>query len=64
MARKVVKVYLTPQQKKLLERVCSILGFGEAECLRLGLWEVAKAVERLQTVQWSGGTGLIITGPF
>lgn len=64
MARKIVKAYLTPQQTKLLERVCSVLGISEAECLRMGLWELTKVTERLLSVQWSGGTGLIMTGAF
>lgn len=44
MARKVVKVYSTPEQKKLLERICQTLGMGESEVLRYGFMEYAKSV--------------------
>ena len=44
MARKIVKVYLTPQQKKLLEKICYGLGMGESDVLRYAFLELAKSV--------------------
>ena len=44
MARKVVKVYLTPEQKKLLERICHSLGMDESEALRQAFMEYAKSI--------------------
>jgi len=44
MARKVVKVYLTSEQKRLLERICQSLGMDESEALRHIFMEYAKDV--------------------
>ena len=44
MARKVVKVYLTPEQRKLLERVCQSLGMNESEVLRYVFMEYARSI--------------------
>jgi len=43
-ARKVVKVYLKPEQKRLLERICKSLGMDESEALRHIFMEYAKDV--------------------
>jgi len=37
-----VKVYLTPQQKALLEKICKSLGMDESEVLRVAFLEYAK----------------------
>jgi hypothetical protein len=42
MPRKVVKVYLTPQQKRILEKICYSLGMDESEVLRTAFMEYAK----------------------
>jgi antitoxin component of RelBE/YafQ-DinJ toxin-antitoxin module len=34
MARKIVRMYISPEQKTLLERVCQTLGMHESEVLR------------------------------
>jgi len=44
MARKIVKVYLTPEQKKLLERICQSLGMDESEVLRHAFMDYAKSL--------------------
>ncbi len=44
MARKIVKVYLTPEQKKLLERICQSLGMDESEALRVAFMDYAKSL--------------------
>jgi len=44
MARKIVKVYLTPEQKKLLERICHSLGMDESEVLRHSFMQYAQAL--------------------
>jgi len=44
VARKVVKVYLTSEQKKLLERICQSLGMDESEALRMAFMEYAKSI--------------------
>lgn len=44
MARKVVKVYLTPEQKKLLQRICQSLGMGESEVLRYAFMKYAESI--------------------
>ena len=44
MARKIVKVYLTPEQKKLLERICHSLGMDESEVLRVAFMDYAKSL--------------------
>lgn len=53
MARKVVKVYLSPQQKRVLQRVCVSLGMAESEALRTAFLEYAKSIgvvaERIQS---------------
>jgi len=41
MARKIVKVYLTPEQKRLLERICHSLGMDESEVLRVAFMDYA-----------------------
>jgi len=63
MARKIMKkTYLTVQQERLLANLCGLLGVSEAECLRMGLWELAKTVDRLMIAHGSGGTALIMKG--
>jgi len=47
MARKVVKVYLPPEQKRLLERICRSLGMDESEALRTAFLEYAKSLSLL-----------------
>jgi len=42
MPRKVVRVYLTPQQKRILEKICYSLGMDESEVLRIAFMEYAK----------------------
>ena len=42
--RKVVKVYLTPEQKRILERICYRLGMDESEVLRQAFMEYAKSI--------------------
>jgi len=42
--RKVVKVYLTFEQKKLVERICHSLGMDESELLRYAFMEFARSV--------------------
>ena len=44
MARKVVKVYLTPEQKRMLECICQSLGLDESEVLRQAFMEYAKSM--------------------
>jgi hypothetical protein len=44
MARKVVKVYLPPSQKKVLDRMCISLGMAESEALRTAFLEYAKSL--------------------
>ncbi len=44
MPRKVVKVYLTPEQKKILERICHSLGMDESEVLRHSFMEFATSL--------------------
>lgn len=44
MARKIVKVYLTPEQKKLLERICHSLGMDESEVLRYAFMDYARSL--------------------
>lgn len=44
MARKVVKVYLTPEQKRMLERICHSLGMDESEVLRHAFMEYARSI--------------------
>jgi hypothetical protein len=41
MARKIVRVYISPEQKRLLERVCQTLGMHESEVLRYTFLEYA-----------------------
>ena len=45
MPRKVVKVYLTTEQKKLLERICQRLGMDESEALRVAFMDYAKSIK-------------------
>jgi len=42
MPRKIVKVYLTPQQKHILERICLSLGMDESEVLRKAFMDYAE----------------------
>jgi hypothetical protein len=42
--RKVVKVYLTPQQRRILETICARLGMHESEVLRYAFMEFAKSI--------------------
>jgi len=44
MARKVVRVYLSIEQKKLLERMCKMLGMDESEALREAFMDYAKSI--------------------
>jgi len=44
MARKIVKVYLMPEQKRLLERICYSLGMDESEVLRVAFMDYAKSL--------------------
>jgi len=44
MARKIVKVYLTLEQKRLLERMCRGTGMDESEVLRAAFMDYAKSL--------------------
>jgi hypothetical protein len=44
VARKIVKVYLTPEQKRLLERIRQTLGMDESEILRHAFMELATSL--------------------
>ncbi len=44
MARKVVKVYLSPQQKRILQCMCANLGLAESEALRTAFLDYAKNI--------------------
>lgn len=44
LVRKVIKVYLTAEQKKLVERICHSLGMDESELLRYAFMEFARSV--------------------
>jgi hypothetical protein len=44
MARKIVRVYLSTEQKKLLERICKSLGINESEALREAFMDYAKSI--------------------
>jgi len=44
MARKVVRVYLSSEQKKLLEIMCKLLGMDESEALREAFMNYAKSI--------------------
>jgi hypothetical protein len=44
MGRKVVKVYLPPQQKRVLQHMCLSLGMAESEALRTAFLEYAKSL--------------------
>jgi len=44
MARKIVKVYLTPGQAKLLETICRTLSMPESEVLRVAFMDYAKSL--------------------
>ena len=44
MARKVVKVYISPQQKRILQRMCINLGLAESEALRTAFLDYAKSI--------------------
>jgi hypothetical protein len=48
LARKVVRVYLTPQQKSILERICQLLGTNESEALRLALVNYAEKLRLIR----------------
>jgi hypothetical protein len=44
MPRKVVRVYLSIEQKKLLEKICRSLGIDESEALREAFMDYAKSI--------------------
>jgi hypothetical protein len=44
MPRKVVRVYLSIEQKKVLERMCKTLGIDESEALREAFMDYAKSI--------------------
>ncbi len=44
MAKKVVKVYISPQQKRMLQRMCINLGLAESEALRTAFLDYAKNI--------------------
>ena len=44
LARKVVRVYLPPSQKRVLDRMCVSLGMAESEALRTAFLEYAKSL--------------------
>jgi hypothetical protein len=44
MARKVVRVYLSIEQKKILEKLCKSLGMDESEALREAFMDYAKSI--------------------
>jgi hypothetical protein len=44
MAKKVVKVYISPQQKRILQRMCVNLGLAESEALRMAFLDYAKNI--------------------
>jgi hypothetical protein len=44
MARKVVKVYLSVEQKRILERICKTLEMNESEALREAFMDYAKSI--------------------
>lgn len=44
MPRKVVKVYLSTKQKKLLLKICKRLDMDESEVMRLAFMEYAKDI--------------------
>jgi hypothetical protein len=43
-AKKVVKVYISPQQKRILQRMCLSLGLAESEALRTAFLDYAKSI--------------------
>jgi len=47
MARKVVRVYLTPSQKRILERICEKLEMPESDVLRLAFMDYAKQISMI-----------------
>ena len=44
MARKIVKVYLSPEQKRILDKICQSLGMHESEALRHAFMDYAKSI--------------------
>ena len=44
MVRKLVKVYLTFEQKRLLEKICYSTGMDESEVLRVAFMDYAKSL--------------------
>lgn len=50
MARKVVRVYLSIEQKKLLERLCKTLGIDESEALREAFMDYAKSISLITEI--------------
>jgi hypothetical protein len=44
MARKVVKVYLSVEQKRILEKMCKTLEMNESEALRETFMDYAKSI--------------------
>jgi hypothetical protein len=45
MARKIVRMYISPEQKTLLKRVCQTLGTHESEVLRHTFLEYTNHLE-------------------
>jgi hypothetical protein len=50
MARKVVRVYLSVEQKKLLEILCKLLGIDESEALRQAFMDYVKSISLIKKV--------------
>lgn len=44
MPRKVIRVYLSTEQKKLLEKMCKTLGIDQSEALREAFMDYAKSI--------------------
>ena len=44
MPKKVVKVYISPQQKRILQRMCVNIGLAESEALRMAFLDYAKNI--------------------
>jgi hypothetical protein len=42
--RKIVKAYISPEQKKILEYMCRTLGMNESEALRHAFLEYARSI--------------------
>ena len=48
VARKPVKVYLTKEQKQILERICHKLGMDESEVLRMAFMNYAEKLSLIK----------------